>query len=228
MRHCSQCIALREELDTCQCGRCLVLRAMAEMGGRLPAGGPAGGGPAGGGPVGGGPAGGRPRRRTRSRSRTPDALGRHVAYEGEDIYEGIGMPEEAPPPAGMAPPGRPGFRAGVPPAGPREVYDEEFRFPEEGVGPPAGRLGGGAAPPPARPNAVYCQQQPQWEDQPYSTRAMHFAEAVDALRLIQELMSISPSGLREAVRILSLLRPPHRDLYLDVLRGALNRHEHRP
>ena len=70
--------------------------------------------------------------------------------------------------------------------------------------------------------------QVQWVDTPFPPRAQYFAEAIDALRLIQELMCISPEGMREAVRILNLVRPPHRDLYMDILHGALNRHEHFP
>ena len=174
----SECVAFEGLEWACQCGACLLVRGMAEMGGRPPAGRP--------------PAG-RPISRRRSRSRTPGPLDLdREAHdrEREAIYERSGEPEE------------------------------------EWLAPPPGRPGAGAATAPGRPHAVFRHQTPQWEDWPRPPRAMNFAEAVDALRLVQSLMSISEQGLREAVRILSLLRPPHRDIYLDVLHGALNRHEH--
>ena len=149
-----------------------------------------------------------------------------------------GRPARGGPTEGLLPPRRRRSRSRTPGPGPldREAHDREREAIYEGSGepeealpaPPPGRPGAGAAPPPGRPHAVFRHQTPQWEDQPCPPRATNFAEAVDALRLVQELMSISEQGLREAVRILSLLRPPHRDLYLDVLHGALNRHEQNP
>lgn len=104
--------------------------------------------------------------------------------------------------------------------------DEEFAMPEEATRadttPPVRVLRR------AEGNRTADPGQVQWVDTPFPPRAQYFAEAVDALRLIQELMCISPMGMREAIRILNLVRPPQRDLYMDILHGALNRHEHFP
>lgn len=81
-------------------------------------------------------------------------------------------------------------------------------------------------PAPGAPTGRLEEEDPQY--QAACARAQYFADAIEALRLVQRLMDLSPQGLREAIRILSMHRPPHRVMYLDVLHGALNRHHWDP